>query len=141
MGPVYQKERRATASAVLTGCWWYTVGMKLPTLGITLLVGLLALSSPIIAMAVGELKPVPLGSLAAQLYVYSLRIVGLCVFVMFLLAGLAKMIPAIKLDSYTLIKNAIIGLVILASAYVILNSISRSLIEGTDVQVPQGGSR
>jgi hypothetical protein len=106
--------------------------MKSNAIKTAMLVTVIALAVPTLAMAFGELKPVPLGSLAAQLYDYSLRLVGLCVFVMFLLAGLAKMIPAIKLDSYALIKNAIIGLVILASAYVILNSISPSLIGGTD---------
>ncbi len=73
----------------------------------------------------------PVGTLVADLYSFSLKIVGLCVFVMFLLAGLSKMIPALKSrvgDTTTIIQNAIIGTVLLFSAYLILNTINPALV-------------
>jgi hypothetical protein len=88
---------------------------------------------PLAAQAT-ELKPVPIGSFTAQLYSYALTIVGLAVFVMFLIAGLAKMIPALESSvgkPSAIIKDAVIGLIILVSAYVILNSISKDLVGST----------
>ncbi|MEK7638157.1 MAG: hypothetical protein AAB375_01890 [Patescibacteria group bacterium] len=74
----------------------------------------------------------------SDLYTYSLKIVGLCVFVMFLIAGLRKIIPdsmwpaALSSldDPWKIILNAIIGLVLLFSAYLILNTINPDLVGG-----------
>lgn len=91
---------------------------------------LLSWTLPLTATA-ADLAPVPLGEFTSQLYTYALTVVGLAVFVMFLIAGLAKMIPALQssVGSPTaIIKDAVIGLIILVSAYVILNSISPDLV-------------
>ncbi len=88
---------------------------------------------PHFAAAATTLEPVPLGALTAELYSYALRIAGLAVFLMFILAGLAKMVPTIQKsvgEPTAIIKDAIIGLIILVSAYVILNSISPDLVGG-----------
>lgn len=83
------------------------------------------------ASALDALQPVPIGKPISDLYSYSLRIVGLAVFVMFVIAGLAAMVPWLqkKVGKPTeIILNAIIGLVILFSAYIILNSINPDLV-------------
>ena len=75
--------------------------------------------------------PVPIGAFTAALYDYSLRIVGLAIFVMFLIAGLAYMMPALQSSvgqPTKIMQDAVIGLVILVSAYVILNSIHPNLV-------------
>jgi hypothetical protein len=72
-----------------------------------------------------------LGEAIGTLYNYSLSLVGLCVGVMFLLAGLAYMIPTLQErfgKPTDIIKNAIIGLILLFSAYVILNAINPDLV-------------
>lgn len=78
-----------------------------------------------------ELKTLPIGELASNLYSFSLKIVGLAVFVMFLLAGLTYIVPGLE-KAYgkptAIVKDAVIGLIILASAYIILNSISPDLV-------------
>lgn len=89
---------------------------------------------PHLAKAASELAPLPLGELTAQLYSYALRVAGLAVFLMFLVAGLAKIVPSIQKKVGTptaIIQDAIIGLVILVSAFVILNSINRDLVTGS----------
>ena len=112
--------------------------MKLRTL--TTIVRLSVLLVPGIANAASVLNPVPLGGFTSALYSYSLEIVGLAVFTMFLIAGLAQIIPAfqqyIGKQPMDIIKDAVIGLVILASAYVILNSISPDLVSGGPTPVP-----
>lgn len=82
-----------------------------------------------------------LGQTVSTLYSYSLSLVGLCVFIMFLLAGLAYMIPLARKtfgDPWEIIQNAIIGLVLLFSAYVILNSINPDLVGGGSSNTPSG---
>jgi len=95
---------------------------------------LIMVSNPLLVRAADALAPVPLGALTAQLYKYSLRIAGLAVFLMFILAGLTYIVPALKTklgDPVKIIKDAIIGLIILASAYVILNSINPDLVRSS----------
>ncbi|MCC6934249.1 MAG: hypothetical protein IT406_00935 [Candidatus Yanofskybacteria bacterium] len=108
-----------------------------------ILIGILALCVGQPALAISELQPVPLGRVISDLYDYSLRIVGLAAFIMFLLAGLAYMFPPIKTslkikDPLQLIKDAVIGVILLFSAYLILNSINPDLV-GTQ-PFPQGGN-
>lgn len=70
------------------------------------------------------------------LYSYSLKIVGLAVFVMFLLAGLVYIIPALKTkfgEPWPIIQDAIIGLILLFSAYLILNTINPDLVRSPTV--------
>lgn len=86
------------------------------------------------------MDPVPLGQPISDLYSYSLRLVGLAAFVMFLLAGLAYMIPALEKTvgkPWDIIKNAIIGLVLLFSAYVILNTINPDLVRTSPTSTTQ----
>jgi hypothetical protein len=93
----------------------------------------LSWTAPLAASAT-DLKPVPVGEFASRLYGHALSIVGLAVFVMFLIAGLAKMIPALESSvgkPTAIIKDAVIGLIILVSAYVILNSINPDLVQST----------
>jgi ABC-type enterochelin transport system permease subunit len=84
-------------------------------------------------MYTGGMDPIPLGQPISQLYSTSLRVVGLAAFIMFLLAGLSYIIPenwrpGILKDPIEIIKNTIIGVVILFSAYVVLNSINPDLV-------------
>ncbi len=82
-------------------------------------------------LAIATISPVPLGQPISDLYSYSLRLVGLAVFIMFIVAGLAYIVPGIQKsvgEPKDIIKNAIIGLVILFSAYVILNTINPDLV-------------
>lgn len=92
---------------------------------------MLCIALPQDSLAATTLEPVPLGALTAQLYSYALRIAGLGVFIMFILAGLAYMVPAIQSrvgKPTAIIQDAIIGLIILVSAFVILNSINPDLV-------------
>lgn len=68
-----------------------------------------------------------LGSFINDIYTYSLEIVGLCVFGMFLFAGF-KFMFGDKAAGWKIIKDAIIGAILLFSAYVILNSINPDLV-------------
>lgn len=70
-----------------------------------------------------------LGKFLVTLYETALRVVGLAIFTMFLYAGLMKMLPQVfKGNPNDIIKDAIIGLIVLVSAYVILNSIHPNLV-------------
>ena len=76
---------------------------------------------------------IALQGVVSDMYSYSLKIVGLCVFVMFLIAGLGYILPAsirpkFMSDPWGIIKDAIIGLVLLFSAYLILNTINPDLV-------------
>lgn len=109
----------------------YTIGMV--RLVVTLLViGCLAFAGQPL-FAADELQPVPLGKVISDLYDYSLGIVGLAAFLMFLLAGLSFIFPPLKdalkiKDPWQIIKDAAIGILLLFSAYLILNSINPDLV-------------
>ncbi len=89
-----------------------------------------------------SLGVVPLGALINGLYQYAISIVGLCVFIMFLMAGLAYMIPAMRerFPPLKIIQDAVIGLVILFSAYLILNSINPDLVQFPVASSTTGGT-
>ena len=75
-----------------------------------------------------------LGRAVATLYTYSLTIVGLAIFVMFLFAGLIYIIPErfrkgiLNQNPITVITDAVIGFILLLSAYMILNTINPDLV-------------
>lgn len=75
-----------------------------------------------------------LGAAVASLYSYSLKIVGLAVFIMFLIAGLSYIVPdrfkwgPLKEDPIKIIQDAVIGLILLFAAYLILNTINPDLV-------------
>jgi hypothetical protein len=98
---------------------------------------------PHITSAAAMLQPIPLGELTAQLYSYALKVAGLAVFIMFILAGLAYMVPAIQSKvgkPVQMIQDAVIGLIILASAFVILNSIHGDLVTGGSTSTTTTGN-
>ncbi len=104
---------------------------------------LLCIALPQSSLAANTLEPVPLGALTAQLYSYALRIAGLGVFIMFIIAGLAYMLPPVQKyvgNPVTIIQDAIIGLIILVSAFVILNSINKDLVTGGSTPTTQSGN-
>ena len=79
-----------------------------------------------------------LGRAVATLYTYSLTIVGLAIFIMFLYAGLlyvvpenfrSKILPSTwEKNPITVITDAVIGFILLLSAYLILNTINPDLV-------------
>lgn len=105
---------------------------------VTALVAFLSLALP--SFATAATTNLPLESMqqaVSDLYSYSLKIVGLAVFVMFLVAGLAYMVPFIRSrvgEPIEIIKNAVIGLVLLFSAFLILNTINPDLVGGSSSQ-------
>jgi hypothetical protein len=114
----------------------YTMGMKglliiFPVATIFILIAL-----PTYAATTAPNLPLEaLQQSVSDLYSYSLKIVGLCVIVMFLIAGLTFIIPDLKKylnepDPWVIIKDAVIGLVLLFSAYLILNTINPDLVGG-----------
>jgi hypothetical protein len=100
------------------------------------IVAVTLIASPALAATTTLGANEPLSSLqtvVSDLYSYSLKLVGLCVFVMFLIAGLTYIIPGLQKkfgDPWDIIKDAIIGLVLLFSAYLILNTINPDLVGG-----------
>ena len=100
----------------------------------SLLVMLVLMLAPMPVFAqVTELGVVPFGSVITQLYSKSLQIVGLAVFIMFLIAGMSYIIPdrfkpAFMKDPVTIIQDAVIGTILLFSAYVILNTLNPALV-------------
>lgn len=107
----------------------------------TLVTNLSLLGFPFIAQGVSPVTT-RLGELTADLYSYALTIVGLAVFIMFVVAGLAAMVPALQKKVGTptdIIKDAIIGLIILVSAFVILNTINPDLVRSPTSVAPVGG--
>lgn len=68
-----------------------------------------------------------LGELVLAIYNYSLEIVGLFVFVMFLYAGYLLMFGR-QSQAIAIMKDAVIGVLLLFSSYVILNSINTDLV-------------
>jgi len=76
------------------------------------------------------MPPTTLGELISDLYTYSLSVVGLCVFIMFLYAGVGLLIGYIdKGKAIKIFQDAVIGTVLLYSAYIILNSINHDLVQ------------
>jgi hypothetical protein len=83
-----------------------------------------------------------LQQLVGDLYNQALTFVGLCVFVMYLYAGMSYIIPkSIQPksmgDPWTIIQDATIGLVLLFSAYLILNTINPDLVGNSSSSAPQ----
>jgi hypothetical protein len=78
--------------------------------------------------------PQSLGEVLNQTYAYSLRIVGLCIFLMFLYAGIRLMLFGDQQQAKKIAIDAVIGLVLLFSSYVILNSINPDLVRLPDRQ-------
>lgn len=77
-----------------------------------------------------------LGQVVNKIYVYSLDIVGLAVFIMFLYAGLQYIFPFSGANAGAKAKeaviDAIVGAVLLFSAYVILNTVNKDLVSRRD---------
>ena len=72
-----------------------------------------------------------LGDLISQGYTFAQGIVAICAFFMLILAGLAYIIPWLKQkvgDPKEIIRNVVIGVILLFSSYVILNTINHSLV-------------
>jgi cell shape-determining protein MreD len=67
------------------------------------------------------------GSFINSIYEYSLQIVGLCVFAMFIYAGFQFMFGNAAAGR-KIIQDAVVGTILLFSAYVILNSINPDLV-------------
>ncbi|HXK36294.1 MAG TPA: hypothetical protein VJ553_01830 [Candidatus Paceibacterota bacterium] len=99
-----------------------------------LLMILVMLLAPLPAFAqVTELTVTPFGPIISDLYSKSLQIVGLAVFIMFLIAGLSYILPEQIKPSFmknpiTIIQDAVIGTILLFSAYVILNTLNPALV-------------
>ena len=70
-----------------------------------------------------------LGVFISDLYNFSLSIVGLCVFFMFLYAGVQLLITGNTNLAKKIAQDAVIGTVLLYSAYIILNSINHDLVD------------
>jgi hypothetical protein len=77
-------------------------------------------------------NPGTLGTLISDLYNFSLSIVGLCVFFMFLYAGVQILITGNVGLAKKIAQDAVIGTVLLYSAYIILNSINHDLVSQSD---------
>lgn len=97
----------------------------------------MSIPKPIAIVYTYDMNPlgiVPIGQPISQLYTYSLKLVGLAAFVMLVYAGLVYMIPdSLRQkwhapDPWDIIKDVIIGVIILFSAYVILNTINPDLV-------------
>ena len=69
------------------------------------------------------------GALVVFMYSYAQSIIGLCVFVMFLYAGLQLIVTGDTNKAKQIAIDATIGLVLLFSAYIILNSINHDLVD------------
>lgn len=93
-----------------------------------LFVTLLLLSIPSVSLAA---ESPSLGQLIADMYSYSLTIVGICVFMVILYAGVQLMFFGNRDQAYDIIKHAVIGTILLYSAVVILNTINPDLTHGT----------
>lgn len=109
----------------------YTLSMK----RFSVLITLAALLTPmrVFAQSVTDLGVTPFGSVISQLYSKSLEIVGLAVFIMFLIAGMSYILPdqikpAFMKNPITIIQDAVIGTILLFSAYVILNTLNPALV-------------
>ncbi len=115
----------------------YTIGMLRRYVRTALVLSLVFAASTAMAATVPPQSNPNLdafGVVVSDLYSYSLRIVGLCVFVMFLIAGLTYIIPGLQKkfgDPWQIIKDAVIGLILLFSAYLILNTINPDLVGGS----------
>ncbi len=112
---------------------YYTCRMvRAPIILAVAVLTLMALPQSAFAATTGPvLAPVPISEPISQLYSYSLKLVGLAVFIMFVIAGLTYIVPGMRAsvgDPVAIIKDAVIGLVILLSAYLILNTINPELV-------------
>lgn len=106
-------------------------------------IALVAFGMPLLASA-QDASPAPtsLGELVGGFYISALQLVGLAVFLMFLYAGLSYLFN----DGRTLVsgdpawhvfRDAVIGTILLFSAYVILNSINPDLVGQQGRSVPR----
>jgi len=71
--------------------------------------------------------PNPLGQVIADAYTYAQSLVGLAVFFMFVYAGI-QMLLGKRSVAISILKDAVIGTILLFSAYVILYSINHDLV-------------
>ena len=69
------------------------------------------------------------GDIVAFFYQFALSIVGVCVFVMFLYAGLQLILFGDTNRAKQVALDAAMGLILLFGAYLILNSINPSLVD------------
>lgn len=72
-------------------------------------------------------QPENLGDLISQTYSYALEIVGLCVFLVFLYAGVITMFGQWS-KAKVMLRGAVIGTILLFAAYLILNTINPDLV-------------
>lgn len=105
--------------------------------------GMTAIAFLLPAIAAAQ-QPVPtfgtearpsLGQFVGSFYDYALSLVGLAVFAMFLYAGI-KMLFGDRAGAKKLILDAIIGALLLFSAYIILNTINPDLVKFDDLDAP-----
>ncbi len=81
--------------------------------------------------------PSSLGELISQTYTAAQTFVGLAVFLMLLYAGI-KMMLGKRSEALQIIKDVVIGTILLFSAYIILNTINHDLVQqGSTQQLPQ----
>ena len=83
---------------------------------------------------VTEIQAFPIGGVISTAYKASIAVVGVCVFIVFLLAGLSYIIPEKFRPSFMsnpvqMMQDAVIGTIILFSAYLILNTINPELVK------------
>lgn len=69
------------------------------------------------------------GDLVAWIYTYAQTVIGLCIFGMFLYAGLRLIILGDRKGAQQIAVDAVVALALLFAAYVILNSINHDLVE------------
>lgn len=111
---------------------------------ILLLISILTLGGAPFGAQAQDTTPAPtsLGELIGGFYVTALQLVGLAVFLMFLYAGLSYLFNNGRTfiggaPAWHIFRDAVIGTVLLFSAYVILNSINPDLVEQRGRDVPR----
>jgi hypothetical protein len=113
---------------------------------VAVLVAFLALLAAPLAHAEDLVAPDALGTAISEVYAYAIEIVGLCVFVMFLLAGLSYILPEPIKPKFLgnpnqMMIDATIGLVLLFSSYLILKTLNPALVgEGGTAGAPSSSA-
>ncbi len=90
---------------------------------------LAAFAGPAMAVDSALTSSTSLGTFISDLYNFALSAVGLCVFFMFLYAGVQLLITGNTNLAKKIAQDAVIGTVLLYSAYIILNSINHDLVD------------
>jgi hypothetical protein len=119
--------------------YWFIISQTMSRISIRAVVVVVVAILVLPLAALAAPVPNPLGDLISDTYTFAQTIVGICAFFMLVYAGFQLMLG--KRDAaIAVIKDVVIGVILLFSAYIILYSINHDLVRQQATEgLPQRG--